>query len=197
MSKSQLHIHAIQMKVEPGVPDVNFARVAQRMEESMQAEQRPDVIVLPEMWNTGFALDRIGEQADSTGERTKYVMSAFSKKHQVNVIAGSVAVIEDSKIQNTAFVFNRSGECIMDYSKIHLFRLMEEEKYLQGGNKLGLFELDGVQAGIIICYDTRFPELSRQLALSGAKLMFVPAQWPHPRLHHWRTLLMARALRIR
>jgi omega-amidase len=47
---------------------------------------------------------------------------------------------------------------------------------------------------VMICYDIRFPELARTLALDGAKILFVPAEWPHPRLHHWRTLLMARAI---
>ena len=52
----------------------------------------------------------------------------------------------------------------------------------------------GVPAATIICYDIRFPELARKLALNGAQLLFVPAEWPHPRLHHWRTLLTARAI---
>jgi len=47
---------------------------------------------------------------------------------------------------------------------------------------------------MMICYDIRFPELARKLALSGAKILFVPAEWPHPRLHHWRSLLIARAI---
>ena len=71
---------------------------------------------------------------------------------------------------------------------------MNEEKHLVAGNHVGQFELEGVQAGMMICYDIRFPELTRKLALGGAKVLFIPAEWPHPRLHHWRTLLMARAI---
>ena len=71
---------------------------------------------------------------------------------------------------------------------------MDEEKHLQSGDKLGLLNVSGTDAGMMICYDIRFPELARKLAINGAKMLFVPAQWPNPRLHHWRTLLMARAI---
>ncbi|MNI08550.1 2-oxoglutaramate amidase [compost metagenome] len=101
---------------------------------------------------------------------------------------------QGEKVRNTIYVFNREGEVVADYSKIHLFRLMDEEKYLSSGDQLGQFELEGIPAGMMICYDIRFPELSRKLALDGAQILFVPAEWPNPRLHHWRTLLMARAI---
>jgi predicted amidohydrolase len=91
-------------------------------------------------------------------------------------------------------VFNREGECVTSYAKIHSFQLMDEHLYMEAGNQLGHFHVDHVEAGVMICYDIRFPELARKLALSGAKILFVPAQWPNPRLHHWRTLLQARAI---
>lgn len=95
---------------------------------------------------------------------------------------------------NTIYVFDRQGNEAAEYSKIHLFRLMDEEKHLVSGDRVGEFTVEGVPAGMMICYDIRFPELARRLALVGAKILFVPAEWPHPRLHHWRTLLQARAI---
>jgi predicted amidohydrolase len=71
---------------------------------------------------------------------------------------------------------------------------MEEEKFLTSGDQIGSLDIEGIPAGVMICYDIRFPELARTLALAGAQILFVPAEWPHPRLHHWRTLLMARAI---
>ena len=71
---------------------------------------------------------------------------------------------------------------------------MDEEKFLQAGQQTVTFDLEEMKAGASICYDIRFPELSRTLALGGAQVLFVPAEWPHPRLHHWRTLLIARAI---
>jgi len=194
MTTSKLRISLLQMDIAIGEPERNFAKLESMLEQAVNTAEKPDVVVFPEMWNTGYALDRIHELADVQGERTREYLSLFSRKHQVNIIGGSIAEKKEDAILNTIYAFDRTGNVAADYSKIHLFRLMDEEKYLTAGERLGRFELDGIQSGMMICYDIRFPELSRKLALDGAKLLFVPAEWPHPRLHHWRTLLMARAI---
>ncbi|MFD2672969.1 carbon-nitrogen family hydrolase [Marinicrinis sediminis] len=184
----------IQYDVQIGEPDVNADRVLEWMEQAVQHDPKPDVILLPEMWNTGYALTELQDLADENGIRTKNMMSAFCRKHQVNVIAGSVSEWQDGKAYNTMYVFDRDGREVSSYSKIHLFRLMDEEKYLAEGQRVGSFDVEGISAGMMICYDIRFPELSRKLALGGAQILFVPAEWPNPRLAHWRTLLLARAI---
>jgi predicted amidohydrolase len=194
MAINKLHIALLQMHVEAGDPERNFARLEELLREAVNGAEKPDVILFPEMWNTGYALDRIHDIADRGGERTKELVSAFCRENGVHVIAGSVADKIGGDVRNTIYVFDRSGRVTADYSKLHLFRLMDEEKYLTGGEKRGAFELEGVKAGAMICYDIRFPELARSLALDGAEVLFVPAEWPNPRLHHWRTLLMARAI---
>ncbi|MEF3308175.1 carbon-nitrogen family hydrolase [Paenibacillus sp. GYB004] len=194
MSEQQLKVAILQMDIAIGEPETNFAKLSELLESCVQAESKPDVIVFPEMWNTGYALDRIREIGDRDGERTKAFISAFCRKHGVNIVAGSVAELDGDQVRNTIYAFDREGREAGEYSKIHLFRLMDEEKYLTAGDTLGKLELDGVPAGMMICYDIRFPELSRRLALDGVKVLFVPAEWPHPRLHHWRTLLTARAI---
>lgn len=188
-----MRLAVIQMNVESGNPESNFARAQQWLKEAARTP-KPDVVMLPEMWNTGYAWEQMGEIADPEGERTKAFFSAFCREHQVNAVAGSVAVKREGGITNTIHVFGRDGAEIAEYSKIHLFRLMDEHKHLLAGEQPGRFDLEGVPAGAMICYDIRFPELFRKLALAGAKIMFVPAEWPHPRLHHWRTLLQARAI---
>lgn len=195
MSQQQtLHISILQMDIRIGDPDANFTRLGQLLHEAVASKVKPDIILFPEMWNTGYALDQIHELADTYGARTKAYISEFARKHQVHILAGSIADKQGERVRNTIYVFNREGEMIADYSKIHLFRLMEEEKYLSSGDQLGKFELEGIPVGMMICYDIRFPELARKLALEGAQILFVPAEWPNPRLHHWRTLLMARAI---
>jgi omega-amidase len=188
------NIALLQMDVAIGEPERNFAKLEMLLEDAVKEASKPDVIVIPEMWNTGYALDRIHELADLDGERTHALLSAFASEHRVNVIGGSIAEKKGDQIFNTIYVYNREGVRIANYSKIHLFRLMEEDKYLQEGSHIGRFELDGIPCGMMICYDIRFPELARKLALDGAQILFVPAEWPNPRLHHWRTLLMARAI---
>ncbi|MFB5265393.1 carbon-nitrogen family hydrolase [Paenibacillus enshidis] len=195
-SSQSVNIALLQADITLGEPDVNRLHMEQLMEQAVMAAVKPDVIVLPEMWNTGYALEQIHELADVEGKETREWVSAFARRHQVNVVAGSIAEKKaDGGIYNTTYIFDRSGNTAASYSKIHLFRLMDEEKYLQAGSEPVLFELDGaMKAGASICYDIRFPELGRRLALAGADMLIVPAEWPHPRLHHWRTLLMARAI---
>ncbi|WP_422660864.1 carbon-nitrogen family hydrolase [Paenibacillus sp. EC2-1] len=190
-----MNIALIQSYIEVGDPAANQKRIFDHMEKAMEADPKPDILVLPEMWNTGYALDRIQEIADKEGRETRENLSSFARKHRVQIIGGSIAEKMDEQIYNTMYIFNRQGEQVAKYSKMHLFRLMDEEKHLQAGDEAVTFELEeGLIAGALICYDIRFPELARTLALEGAKVLFVPAEWPHPRLNHWRTLLIARAI---
>ncbi|MEF2964285.1 carbon-nitrogen family hydrolase [Paenibacillus sp. M1] len=187
-------IALIQCDIALGNPRLNRERLADKMEQAAAAPVKPDVIVLPEMWNTGYALPQIGGLADPEGQDTRAWVSSFARNHGIHIVAGSIAEKRDGRVYNTMLMFDREGREAGAYSKIHLFRLMEEEKHLAPGEQPVLFELDGFKAGAAICYDIRFPELIRTLALNGAKALFVPAEWPHPRLHHWRTLLAARAI---
>jgi predicted amidohydrolase len=194
----QWNVAICQIDVALGEPEANFETVSRVLHEAItvtEGVQKPDLIILPEMWNTGYALTELAQLADVHGERTQSLIANFAKQQQVHVIAGSVAVkLSDETFVNRSYVWNREGELISSYDKIHLFCLMDEHLHLREGSAPGLVEIDGVNVGLMICYDIRFPELARKLALSGAKVMFVPAQWPNPRLHHWRTLLQARAI---
>ncbi len=187
-------IALLQMDIDAGNPEANFAKLERMLEEACSHSPKPDIVMFPEMWNTGYSLVNIKEIADRNGERTTAMLSEASRRHGVYIIGGSIAELKGEEVYNTTYAFDREGRRISDYSKIHLFRLMDEEKYLTAGDKPGRVEVEGLQAGMMICYDIRFPELARKLALGGAKLLFVPAEWPHPRLHHWRTLLTARAI---
>ncbi|MFC4598037.1 carbon-nitrogen family hydrolase [Cohnella hongkongensis] len=187
-------IALVQMNIEAGNTEANFAKMEAKLEEAAALDPKPDLIVLPEMWNTGYALTEIRKLADPDGARTKEVVSRFARRHGIHVLAGSIAQLRGDAVTNTIHVFDRSGAATAEYSKIHLFQLMNEHQHLEAGETAGAFELEGVPAAAMICYDIRFPELARKLALGGAKLLLVPAEWPHPRLHHWRTLLQARAI---
>lgn len=97
-------------------------------------------------------------------------------------------------LYNTAFIFDRKGECIADYDKTHLFSPMGEDSFFEAGERLCRFTLDGVRCGIIICYDLRFPEFVRTLAIEGIDVLFVVSQWPQKRIAHLRALTTARAI---
>ena len=87
-----------------------------------------------------------------------------------------------------------SKAVVAEYDKTHLFTPSGEHEYFQAGSHICQFALDGKKCGIIICYDLRFPELARTLALEGIELLFVPAQWPEKRTMHLMTLARARAV---
>ncbi|GAX91592.1 carbon-nitrogen family hydrolase [Effusibacillus lacus] len=192
MQVEKLRIAIIQMDIAFGDARANREKADRMIRQA--AATGTDLILLPELWTTAYDLTRILELADNEGQETKEQMSRLAKDLNVNILAGSVANKREGRVYNTTFLFNRRGEPMFTYSKLHLFRLMDEEKYLAAGSEIGQIEVEGLPCGTMICYDLRFPELSRKLALAGAKVLFIPAEWPHPRLHHWRTLQMARAI---
>jgi len=109
------------------------------------------------------------------------------------VLVGSLPELDNGTIYNTAYVIDR-GELIGQYRKLHLFSTMREDKFLGAGDKSLVVETSVGKLGVAICYDLRFPELFRKLALAGAEIICVPAEWPKPRQEHWKTLLRARAI---
>jgi predicted amidohydrolase len=187
-----MRISIIQMDIELGKPKNNYKHAIDLMTKAM--DDAPDVIILPEMFSTAYAFDVMDKVGDREGKELLKSFIPFIKSTHVNVIAGSVSDFRAGGLYNTTYVFDRSGNVILNYDKLHLFGLMEEDKFLQSGDKIGYFEIDGSPSGVMICYDLRFPELARSLALKGAKVLFIPAEWPHPRLDHWRTLQIARAI---
>ena len=131
-------------------------------------DDNPDVIVLPEMWNTGYALDELNGLQTRKVWTLKNSCLIFARKHAVAIIGGSVAIEKDGKFYNTTYVYNKSGDLINTYSKVHLFGLMAEDQYMSAGSSESAFELDGVIAASVICYDIRFPEWVRtQMAQGG------------------------------
>lgn len=187
-----MKIGCIQLNVGFGKVDENYERAEKLIREA--AAGGAEIIVLPEMWNTGYALEKLAELADENGERSKGFLSKLAKELAVHIVGGSVAVKREGEFFNTMYTYNKDGELVGEYSKVHLFRLMDEHLYLQAGNAMNRFNLDGLEAGGAICYDIRFPEWLRAQALDGAKVLFIPAQWPTPRIDHWKILLQARAI---
>ena len=188
-----MKVTCIQMDMVLGQPDENFV-LAEKLIRQAMAEQ-PDVLVLPETWNTGF-FPKEGLEAlcDRDGQRVKEQIGALAKELSVNIVAGSVSNIRDGKVYNTAMVFDRQGVCIGSYDKTHLFTPMGEDNHYTPGDHVCRFTLDGVSCGIIICYDIRFPELTRTLTVPGLDMLFVVSQWPDVRTFHLRSLTTARAI---
>lgn len=189
-----MKVSSIQMNMKFADAAYNFKHAEELIREA--AKQKPDVVILPETWNTGFFPEQnLTSLCDKNGQKVKDMCGRLAKEFNVNIIAGSISNLRtDGKVYNTAYIFDRKGQCIADYDKIHVFTPMGEDKFYQKGSRIVTFELDGHKCGIIICYDVRFLELVRMLALQKIDILFIPAQWPAKRRFHWTTLTTARAI---
>lgn len=183
-----------QMDIIAGKPDANRMKVSHWLEAEMK-ENKPDIVVLPEMWTTAYTLKALDKVADRDGAKTKSFLKELALTFNVNIIGGSVANMKDGKFYNSSFVYSRSGELVYEYDKIHLVPMLNEHDFLAGGEKVPeVFELEGIKMGLIICYDLRFPEIIRSLALDGAQVLHIVAEWPAARTRHWKVLQTARAI---
>jgi len=180
------------MDIAFGDPESNYRSAQNLIEKAM--EEHPDIIVLPELWTTGYDLTRLDEIADLKAQKTIYFLQAAAKKYQVHFVGGSVANRGEDGVKNTLLIITKDGTVTHQYDKLHLFKLMDEHLYLEAGAEKGLFQVDGQLFAGVICYDIRFPEWIRAHTSVGAKALFVVAEWPAPRLAHWRALLIARAI---
>ena len=188
-----MKISCIQMDMRLGDVNYNFFHAGGLIRATVKREQ-PDTVVLPEMWNTGYFPEDLAAFADREGDRTKAVFSALARELNVNIVCGSVANRRPDGFYNTAYVFDRTGAVAAEYDKTHLFTYAGEHKHFRAGSRACRFTLDSQSCGLIICYDLRFPELIRTLALEGISLLFVVAQWPDKRITHLETLARARAI---
>ena len=151
-----------------------------------------DVVVLPEVFNTGFITD-IGKFAEPPKGRTYQTLKNLASKNSINIVAGISEKTNNAKASNVAVVFDKSGHELAKYSKLHPFNFANEGKYFDAGDDIITFELEGTACSVFICYDLRFPEVFRQVS-KDVEVIFVVANWPNSRQRHWEALLIARAI---
>jgi predicted amidohydrolase len=112
---------------------------------------------------------------------------------QSMVIVGSLPESDGKSIFNTSYLIDSTGDIAGKYSKVHLFSPTSENMHFAAGTSAEVFSTSIGKIGMMICYDLRFPELARKLALDGAEIICVSALWPAGRVEHWSLLLRARA----
>ncbi len=187
-----MRISVLQPKIAIGDREANVAAVRRLLERAVA--DGADTVLLPELWDVGFYPRPLADYADPEGARAREVLAELAIKHKVGVVGGSVAAKLADGVHNRCYVFDRAGTLLVSYDKAHLFSPAKENKAFVPGQDVAVFTLDGVKCGVIICYDLRFPELARRLALEGVAVLFLPAAWPTVRLEHWRLLNVARAV---
>jgi predicted amidohydrolase len=176
-------------------PAVNAERVQAAMREA--AEQGADLAVFPEATQVRFGSD-LRAAAEPLDGPFCSGLAAAAKDTGVALVAGVFEPAPDGRVYNTAVAFDGRGELVASYRKLHLFDAFghRESELVAPGSALVVCTLAGVRAGLEICYDVRFGELSRALAAAGASLLVLPAAWAAGPLkeEHWVTLVRARAI---
>jgi predicted amidohydrolase len=187
----KLTVSLAQIEIAVGNPEANLRKADEWLGEA--ARRGSDVVVFPEMWTTGFDWNRLETLSGQANEIVAEV-ATLARKHRVWLSGSLLTLDEAGQATNTSILFAPDGQQAGLYRKIHLFGLMAENQYLAPGRSLTTVETPWGQAGLAVCYDLRFPELFRTYALDNVMMVYLPAEWPHPRLAHWQTLLRARAI---
>ena len=182
---------SLQLEAVVGRPEENLERVERMVTEA--ALNGCDLVVLPEMIDTGYVMDEVVRSAGRWDELFVPGLRAIAKERDLNIVCGVSERVED-RIYNAVAVIDRAGQIAGHYRKVHLFSPAGEDRACAPGEGLVAVELDGVRWGVAVCYDIRFPELVRRLVFDGAKGLLIPSAFPFPRLDHWRVLLRARAM---
>ena len=151
------------------------------------------LIVLPEMFATGFSL-QLAATIDPAPSVTEKFLTAIATTHRSTVVGGLVREGKYGKGRNEAVAISPDGATLARYCKMHPFTFGGESDRHEKGEGPVYFEWGGLMAAPFICYDLRFPEVFRRAAKQGAELMIVIALWPTRRVQHWVTLLQARAI---
>lgn len=197
-----MRISVVQMNSQNDKP-ANLAR-AEELVRSAAAEERPDLVILPEYFahlsDDPAEMHASGEEIP--GGETCRRFSRLAAELEITLHCGSIVERSNGEFFNTSIVFGPDGSEIARYRKIHLFDIditenvtANESATIKPGNEVVTADIDGHRAGLSICYDLRFPEIYRQMALAGAKMLFVPAAFTmFTGKDHWHVLLRARAI---
>jgi deaminated glutathione amidase len=174
---------------------VNVERVRSAMAEA--AAEGADLAVFPEATQIRFGSDLAGAAEPLDGSFGQN-LAEVAKDSGVALVAGVFEPGPDGRVFNTAVVYDGAGERVAAYRKLHLFDAFgqRESDEVAAGSEVVAVDVGGMRAGLQICYDIRFPEVSRALAVGGAEILLVPAAWAAGlfKEEHWVTLVRARAI---
>lgn len=150
------------------------------------------LIVLPEMFDTGFSMNSAATAQTLKRESEVFLMS-LGAQHRSAVLAGVVGPLVDAQASNEAVAYSPAGEMLARYQKMQPFTPSGEDVHYGAGSRPAAFTWQGVRVAPFICYDLRFPEVFRPIA-DQVDLICVIASWPERRSEHWVRLLQARAI---
>jgi omega-amidase len=166
------------------------------------AEMGADFAVLPEMFNCPYETSNFPIYAETDGGPVYTALSQIARENHLYLIGGSVPEREEDKIYNTCYIFDREGKLLGKHRKVHLFNIsvhkgqrFQESETLTAGNQITVLDTEFGKIGVAICFDIRFPEQYRLMALAGAQMIFTPAAFSMTTGRpHWELAFRSRAL---
>lgn len=183
-----MKVAGLQTDIAWEAPSENFRRVKGMAERA--AAEGARLLVLPEMFATGFSMD--AALVASFARETRAFMEDLARSLSVFVLGGYVEPAEP-RPANACSIVDPGGTVILHYRKIHPFAPAGEDRHYMAGERVETVEVEGVRVTPFICYDLRFPEAFRAAA-ARTDLYCVVANWPEARRRHWSALLQARAI---
>ena len=166
------------------------------------ASNGAEILALPEIWNCPYSTDYFADFSEPEGTGTYSFLSDMAKELGVYIVGRSIPENDNGKIYNTSYTFDRSGNLIGKHRKAHLFdvdveggiRFMESDVFTPG-DEVTVFDTDLGRIGVGICFDVRFPEPFRRMALEGAEMIILPAAFNMTTgPAHWEISMRTRAL---
>ncbi|MBW1667935.1 MAG: carbon-nitrogen family hydrolase [Deltaproteobacteria bacterium] len=186
-----MRVAAVQMNISWHDKEANYSKVS--FLGAQAKKQNADLLVLPEMFSTGFSMEASVTSEPADGPTPTFLRS-LAHDLEINVVGGFVLDQgPGGRPRNVSLAVDRSGRDLAIYAKNHLIALLGENKSYDPGDSVSPFEVDGMKGACFICYDLRFPELFRLVA-EQCELVMVIASWPAVRQSHWELLLRARAI---
>ncbi|MHA8084974.1 amidohydrolase [Aquirufa antheringensis] len=183
---TNLRLSLVQTDLVWEDPAANCAQLEERLAD---LAGKTDVVVLPEMFATGFSMSPTGAEI-GRGPVLQWMQVQASRLGALMI--GSLKVKQQNSFLNRLYAVHPDGSFV-SYDKRHLFRMGAENEFYQAGDKQVIVSYKGWNLAVFICYDLRFPVWSRNVGMAYDAAIYV-ANWPAPRANAWRTLLQARAI---
>ena len=196
----KIKIAAIQM---PTVADkMENVRTVKTYLEKIK-DENPDFVILPEMFCCPYQTENFPIYAEKEGGPVWQQLSGYAKQYGIYLIGGSMPEKDaEGNVYNTSYIFDREGKQIGKHRKVHLFDIdvkggqtFKESDTLTAGDSDTVFDTEFGKMGVMLCFDIRFPELSRMMVNDGARIVFVPAAFNMTTgPAHWELSFRTRAL---
>lgn len=189
-----MKIAAAQISCTPGDLDANLGKIREFVSHAKQSGA--ELIVFPEMVDTGYSMPMIQKHATSWNEGAVPELQEIAREYSIAIIAG-VSERNDSQIFNAQALIDANGKILAKYRKTHLVTAapLDERPTFTPGDAFASCKIDKFNLGLTICYDLRFPEVCRKLAVENKVNVFIcSSAWPLPRVEHLRILALTRAI---